>query len=896
MPIAVARPSSRYRAVIIFSLLAVMLLGFFALGRLSLDLPPSSDVPRVSLQFAAPGLIAPVIEEKLTARLESVLADVSGVAAVESVTATGRASIDLRLDHRRNIDMVQREARARLERAKTFWPVSIDLPSIAVTDASSKVAGFTLTSRTRDALALRDWVEAEFAKQLRELSGVATVGIEGGAVREILVMPDQRRLAGYGLSFEDLLRAIRENPEVTARVRQLPVKGRSRRESIQSGDVSAVAAVPVLLPGGESIRLSEVARLALSHEISPVPARLDDAEAVKVIVNKHSQAALSDVVDRVRSHVDWMRANRLIPDGIEISGHFDEVRRPLGKMAYAFLVGFILVLSAVHLLWGSGRRTLIFGAITVASLQGVFVAMALSGATLDVITLAGLVLGTGLFGGSVTLMFEETTRSAQAPVNSANPVMAAAVAIVAALAPVWFIAGELSMFYREFVAVFAGAWLLAALLSWWLVPMFDTRGRRGKARWNAVVSRAVARMRQSYDGLLHRLLQRAVLALVVAALALGALVTMLFSKIGEFTAQDGRPGPEVVLRIQGADTAGLTQLADDMTRRLGSLPALRQVSHSAQASREELMLRMNEERARELGVDIAVAGKALAMATTGIPAGSFRDADHRYNVRLRLPPEESHSVASGKILLLGELENRPAVHLRDVATLERVEVPAQLRRYNGKSVIEITALMAEAAPPDLVMNRINNDVLSKMRLPSGVQMFFGRQGEAVQENRMRGLLALGAAVFLIFIGEALLYRSLRMALQIILMAGATLIGTGSLLLWSGLNLSPAMWLGALLLFGISAGHATVLATPGGALRPPEMVLSSGIRQASRHMFRPLFAMTLTGILGMASLMWINGGVAVLHPLIITLATGLVISLLVNLLLAPLLYGWLRARN
>ncbi len=112
MPIAVARPSSRYRAVIIFSLLAVMLLGFFALGRLSLDLPPSSDVPRVSLQFAAPGLIAPVIEEKLTARLESVLADVSGVAAVESVTATGRASIDLRLDHRRNIDMVQREARA----------------------------------------------------------------------------------------------------------------------------------------------------------------------------------------------------------------------------------------------------------------------------------------------------------------------------------------------------------------------------------------------------------------------------------------------------------------------------------------------------------------------------------------------------------------------------------------------------------------------------------------------------------------------------------------------------------------------------------------------------------------------------------------------------------------
>ena len=54
-------------------------------------------------------------------------------------------------------------------------------------------------------------------------------------------------------------------------------------------------------------------------------------------------------------------------------------------------------------------------------------------------------------------------------------------------------------------------------------------------------------------------------------------------------------------------------------------------------------------------------------------------------------------------------------------------------------------------------------------------------------------------------------------------------------------------------------------------------------------------MVLTAILGMLSLIWINGSASVLHILIVFLATGLLVSLLVNLLLTPLLY-WLVSRQ
>lgn len=896
MTSAAARPSARYRSTIVVFLLALVLLGFFALGRLPVDLPPSRDVSHLNIRVSAPGLTATLIEEILLAPVEAALAGLPAVAAMEALASSGSASIDLRLSHRRDIDMVQREVMARLERARDSWPASIDPPAIMLSDYSSASMEFNLQSRTHDPLALRDWAEAEFARRLRELRGVAAVDIQGGSAREILVMPDQRRLAGYGLSFEDLLQVIRKNPEVTSRVSETRMKKRSRREPILSGSLAALAAIPVVLPDGESIRLSEVARLTLSNDATAaVQSRAEGTEAVRVTVHRQGQAALSEVVEQVRAHVDWMRANRLIPESIEVQslpGNLDAALQPLRMMVFAFVTSLILVLSAAHLLWGRGRRTLMLGVITVVSLQGAFIVMALSGMALDVMTLGGLVLGTGLFGGSVMLMFAGIDRPVREPADSASPVIMSAVILVAALIPVWFVGGELSALFSEFVVVFATAWLLAALLAWWLVPMFDARRRRGgQARWNAAVSHAMAVMRHSYDGLLRRLLPRAVLWLAVVSVLIVVMGIFAIGKIREAPAHLGSPGQDLVLRIEGPHGAGLLALANETTQRLRTLPELRQVGHSAQASREEWMLSMDAERAHMAGVDIGVAGKALAIATTGITAGSFRDADHHYNVRMRLPPEDSDSVAAGKILLLGELEDRPAVHLRDVATLVRAVVPAQILHFNGKPVIEITARIASESSSHLVMEKVNA-ILDGTKLPSGYQVFFGRHTEVAPESR--GMMALGISALLVMVLATWNYRSLRLGLLIMLSAGITLVATGAVLLTFGLPLSPPVWLGALLLLGLAAGNANALvARCEGA--SPDATLSASLKQATRDQFLTIFAMVLAAILGMLSLMWINGSVAVLHTLIIFLIGGLLFSLLINLLLTPLLY-WLIARK
>jgi len=889
MPPAAVRPSSRHRFLVVLATLTVLLLGFFALGRLPIDLLPAHEAPHLLVRVSAPGVSASVIEEKITRRLEQALSGTAGVTSIESVATSGAAVIDLQLKHRRDIEAAQQDITIRLERTKSFWPASVEPPTVSIVDASSVAAEFIVTSSTRDPLALRDWVQDEFARKLRELPGVSTVDVQGGAVREILVMPDQRRLAGYGLSFGDLLQAIRKGPATDTPVRRPPTKSRGRHVAMQSGGAASVAALPVILPGGESISLSEVATVTLGEGVRPGHFRFDGSEAVRITVHRQPRVVMADVVERIQAHGEWMRANRLIPEDIEIhplSQKLAQSRQSLWRIALALVAGVALALFTGQLLLGSGRRSVILGVVIAASLQAAFILMALSRFTLDVMTLGGLALGAGLFGSSAILLFENGRRPADHSAITVSPVMAMVVALPAALLPVLLVGGEINLLFREFVLVFGAAWLISALFALMLVPAFDKRRRHGSEGRIGLVGHRIAGLRQSYDKLLRRLLRKPMAALMLAFILVILMLTVFTLKrqVAPLTDDSGA----MVVRIQGADRERLAMFADDITQRLRSVPDWREARHSLQASHEELSLRMDEDRARERGIDITDVGRALAIALTGIPAGDFRDAEHRYDVRLRLPPQESNSaVAMGRILILGELEDRPAVHLGDVASIERVPAPEQLRRRQGIPEVEIVASPAKDVSLEQAWARMHT-MLEKHKLPAGYRLSFPGSGNLAETNRSQEPALFGLALFFLFIIQALLHRSVRAAAIITLTAFSVTAGTGAVLLLSGMPLSPAVLLGGLILIGITAGQAAVFAASVSGLSGQDLSRQQKLRRVAKHQFRRLFALSLITVTSMIPLVFTNGAAAVLHPVIITIGVGYLFSLPAILFLVPAL--------
>lgn len=877
-PRVAARHSARSRSLVAGVILTAVLLGFLPLGRLSVE-PSPVLVPRLSLEFSTPGLTASAVETLLTRPLESLLAGAPALAGMETVTTSGSLRIDLRPSRRRDFEALEREVQSRLERARIAWPASMDAPAVTRADALAEAAQFSVTSRKHDPLALRDWVEAEFARRLRELPGVEEVDIKGGAVREILVLPDQRRLAGLGLSFDDLLQAIRRHPRMFGGMQPPSLKKTSRHESRPSGNVTAMSALPVSLADGESLHLGEVASLA--HAQNPEPVE-NDAEQIQVTVIQQPSANLADVARQVGVHVDWMRANRLIPDGIELAalaGPVESARQALKKLTRALIAGLALVLLFSFLLHGA-RRTLILGVILALALQAVLAAMVLAGIEVDSVTFGGLALGVGLFAGAALLLFARAAQPGGAAAARAT-VLALGGLMVAALASVVLAGGELSLRYREWAAAMGGAWLLSALLAWWLVPTFDAPpGKTMTASCGKAVRRAIGRARRSYGRLLEKALRRARLTLIFfAALAAGFIAAWLAH---DFAAPAGRfPSQEIVLRLQGPDDADTAAVADDVVRKLSAAPELRRIRHTARERREESSLSLRQDRARDLGVDIAAAGRALAIASTGITVGNFRDAEHRYNVRMRLPAEEADAAASGRILLLGELERRPAVFLRDVAVVERAIVPAEIRRLNGKPVVDIVALPAPEAARDKLLERLG-ELLDEIHLPPGYRLSFSPE----IATQAMGLKALGLAALLVFLAQALLSQSLRLALPVALVAGSAPMATGAIMILSGVPFTPVAWLGLIMLLGVVAGHSATLSMSAGTR--PEPVLSRRLQRAARRQFWPLLTLALAGVVGMASLTWIDGDAFNEH-MIVALIAGLLLSLPVNLFATPLLY-------
>ncbi|MEK9133587.1 MAG: efflux RND transporter permease subunit, partial [Pseudomonadota bacterium] len=131
---------------------------------------------------------------------------------------------------------------------------------------------------------------------------------------------------------------------------------------------------------------------------------------------------------------------------------------------------------------------------------------------------------------------------------------------------------------------------------------------------------------------------------------------------------------------------------------------------------------------------------------------------------------------------------------------------------------------------------------------------------------------------------------------ITLTAFSVVAGTGAVLLLSGMPLSPAVLLGGLILIGITAGQTSLFVTSAAGRSGQRQSRRQMLRRIAAVRFRPSLAVTFVALSGMMPLLFAAGAATVLHPVIIAVATGLLLSLPVNLFLFPSLYLFLERKE
>jgi multidrug efflux pump subunit AcrB len=386
-----------------------------------------------------------------------------------------------------------RDASTRLDRAKRFLPDSINPPVIWKRDPSQiPVLEFVVSSSIRDAVELRTWVDDVLRKWFINLPGVAAGEVGGGVLREIHILPDQRRLAGVGLDMNSLIDAVkngnREDPAGRLRMSGQEVSGKI---SGRFSSLEQLRNLPLSLSDGGIIYLHEVAAVIDASEEERIRVRANLVPGVKLSIQKQPTANTISVVDAVQQRLARLQAQNLLPDDIQLTTVSDQsiyIRQAIKNSALAAISGAILAMIVVYLFLGNLRRTLIIGSAIPIAIMVTFIFMGLGGLTLNIMTLGGLALGVGLLVDNTIVMLENIYRHQkegeapeQAGIHAATEVNSAIVAStstnLSAVLPFIFIGGLTGLLFRELIFTISAAILASMVIALTLVPALAAKVR-----------------------------------------------------------------------------------------------------------------------------------------------------------------------------------------------------------------------------------------------------------------------------------------------------------------------------------------------------------------------------------------------------------------------------------
>ncbi len=540
----------------------VIVLGFFFLDRLPVDLLPEMNYPQIRVTVNYPGTAPEVMEEQITRILEASLAATENLISLESRASEGRTNVSLIFEYGTNIDLALQDASRNLELARTRMPSDIEPPRIYKFDPAQDpvyIAGFT--SSIRSPLEVRDWLDNNLVPQLLSVHGVGGVEVAGGMVREVQVIVDQDRLSYYGLTMTDIVAAIAaENKDiaagqVTSTTFDVMAKTDARFRSV--GDIELVM---IELPAnGDRIPLSEIATVSDTHREERMFVRLNGQPAVQLAVSKLPGANTVQVVDNVAATLQRLELTGFIPLDIEYQSTRDSsffIRSSIRAVSTAAILGSVLAMLIVMLFLGSLRRSFVIGLSIPIAIMATFTMMGLGNLTLNIMSLGGLALGVGLLLDNSIVMLENIFRhreklgedpevaahAGSREVSSA--IIAATLTNLAAVLPFLLIVGITSLLFRELILTISFAIIASLITALTLVPMLATVLARIKFKSGFSGSRLIRSFNRALSNLteIYRkglsLAIRFRIGVVTTAVILFGLALMVFGELGnEFLPQ-----------------------------------------------------------------------------------------------------------------------------------------------------------------------------------------------------------------------------------------------------------------------------------------------------------------------------------------------------------------------
>jgi hydrophobe/amphiphile efflux-1 (HAE1) family protein len=518
---------------------ALLVLGVLSLTRLPVDYLPNIAYPLIKVHIWWRGATPEEIDERVADVIEREMASVEGLDYLESSSIEGGYTLQVNFHYGIDVNVAFQDVQAAMARAARRLPPDMDPPIVIKADPQQLyIVQLTIQSPLWDLVQIRDWTETWLLDRVLAVPGVSGAEIVGGLKREIRVHLDPLALEKHGLSVTDIQRALAEaNVEMFAGRVNAGSRELIARTLGEITSLDEIRAVVVKDHGIAKVYLQDLAEVVDAHEEVRIITRLDSSPCVKLSVQKQPDANTVEVARALSQRLEEL--GPVIPEHIKlgmVESQAEYVEGALSSVKTAAAQAALLVLAVTFLFLGSLRQSLVLMTTLPVTLIINFTLMRLGGFSINIFTLAGIVIALGVLLDNSIVVLENISRrreeersdrdtgAVNATAQVAGAVLAGTLTLLALFVPYLLVSGITSLLFRELILVVAGVVVVSLTCSLTLVPMLATLllekpGTLRSSRWQV-------RLRDSYGRIVRQCLRWRwpTLALFVGVSVLAALV------------------------------------------------------------------------------------------------------------------------------------------------------------------------------------------------------------------------------------------------------------------------------------------------------------------------------------------------------------------------------------
>jgi multidrug efflux pump subunit AcrB len=342
----------------------------------------------------------------------------------------------------------------------------------------------------------------------------------------------------------------------------------------------------------------------------------------------------------------------------------------------------------------------------------------------------------------------------------------------------------------------------------------------------------------------------------------------------------------IAVRIVGPDIEVLDELASKIERLIEETPGTRDVRNPLKFPRTNIKIEADTAKAALLGVPAVEIDRAMRLAISGLPAGTYKDIDgEQYPIVVRTPLDGRPSLeaieAARVISVTGE-----SLPLSQVASIEFEPAPVLISRYDRQRAVTINSDVQRGENTGKVTAAVVNR-LDDIEWPRGYRYVLGGDAEAGADAFGGIGTAIIVALFGIFAVLVLEFGSFRSTLIVLTVVPLGIFGGMLMLLLTNNDISFTASIGFIALIGIEIKNSILLVDFTNQLREEGVPLDDAIEQAGEIRFLPILLTSATAIGGLLPLAAQNSGLY--SPMAWVIIGGLITSTLLARLVTPVVY-------